>query len=298
MRPLNFASQPFRNERLPAVLFGTASALLVGITVYHALVVRTLLPARTSKLHTEVAALEGELDRLRAESRTLQAPKPPSKENIAEWNVLKDLVDRRTFSWTGLFSRLEKVLPRNVRLVSIAPDVKAGQVVLDIIAVSQPPQAGLGLVGLLEQRPEFEDVIPLTRTEKDGGLGEYNYTMRYLPDAKLEEATEPDMAAAEAAEEPPAPTVAQPAGLQSPPAAAAGSPAKEAAAAAAPPAPAARQQLDPRFAPRPQLDPRFAPVQDVPSEKNPTPDATPVPGKHDSESGSGATPRKPTERDH
>jgi len=101
VRPLNFASQPFRNERLPALLFGMASVLLVGATVYHAVVVRALLPARTSALHREVAALESELDRLRTESRTLQAPSP-DKQAIAEWSVLKDLVDRRIFSWTGL----------------------------------------------------------------------------------------------------------------------------------------------------------------------------------------------------
>ena len=90
MRPLNFASQPFRNERLPMLLFGAASVILVAVTVHHALVLRAVLPARTSKLHQEVAALEGELDRLRAEGRTLTAPKP-DKQAIEEWSVLKDL---------------------------------------------------------------------------------------------------------------------------------------------------------------------------------------------------------------
>ena len=110
MRPLNFASQPFRNERLPVLLFGAASAVLLAATVHHALVVRALLPARTSKLHQEVAGLEGELDRLRAEGRTLTAPKL-DKQAIEEWVVLKDLVDRRTFSWTGLFARSALTLP-------------------------------------------------------------------------------------------------------------------------------------------------------------------------------------------
>jgi hypothetical protein len=180
MRPLNLASQPFRNETLPAVLFGLASVLLLALTVQHAFVVRGLLPARTSKLHTEVAALEAEAERLRTEGRTLKAPAPEARV-VAEWSVLKDLVDRRTFSWTGLFARLEQVLPREVRLVEIVPDVDKGHVSLSISAVARPAQAGLGLVGLLEAREEFEDVYPESVSERDGGAAEFHYTMRYLP---------------------------------------------------------------------------------------------------------------------
>jgi hypothetical protein len=182
VRPLNLASQPFRNETLPAVLFGAASLVLVVLTVQHALMVRSLLPARTSKLHREVASLEAEAERLRAEAGAAKTQNPDSKV-VAEWVVLKDLVDRRTFSWTGLFARLEEVLPREVRLISIAPDVAKGHVTLDITAVARPPQAGLGLVGVLEGRPEFEDVYPMSIAEQQGGTAEFQYTMRYLPGA-------------------------------------------------------------------------------------------------------------------
>lgn len=198
MRPLNFASRPFRNLALPALLFGIAAAIVVAVTIQHALVLRGLMPARTSKVHQEVAGLETELERLRTEGRSLKAP-PPDKGVLAEWSVLKDLVDRRTFSWTGLFARLEGVLPREVRLVSIAPDVERGQVLLEIAAVARPPQAGLGLVGLLEGRGEFEDVYPVSVNEQEGGAAEFHYTMRYIPGVVDEPATVP-AAAAQAAD--------------------------------------------------------------------------------------------------
>ena len=198
MRSLNFASQPFRNQTLPALLFGIASVLLVAVTIHHAFVLRGLMPARTSKLHKEVAGLEAELERLRTEGRSLKAP-PPDGRVLAEWGVLKDLVDRRTFSWTGLFARLERVLPREVRLVSIAPDVEHGEVLLEIAAVARPPQAGLALVGVLEGRGEFEDVYPVSVAEQEGGAAEFHYTMRYLPGVADEPALVP-AAASEAAE--------------------------------------------------------------------------------------------------
>jgi hypothetical protein len=76
---------------------------------------------------------------------------------------------------------LEQVLPREVRLLSIAPEVEHGQVLLEIGAVARPAQAGLGLVGLLERRGEFEDVYPVSVSEQEGGAAEFHYTMRYLP---------------------------------------------------------------------------------------------------------------------
>ena len=256
MRPLNFSSQPFRNEALPAVLFGTASVLLVAVTVYHTFVVRNLLPARTSKVHKEVAALEGEVERLRTEARGLRAP-TPDKGVLAEWNVLKDLVDRRTFSWTGLFARLEQVLPREVRLVSIAPDVKQGQVGLEIVAVARPPQAGLSLVGVLEGRGEFEDVYPVSVAEQDGGTAEFHYTMRYLPGVASEPVVTP--AAATEEEEPDEDTAAAPAPGPSPSAAAPATPAAGPSPVAPPPVPARGLRVLPR---KPQPDPG---EDDVPS---------------------------------
>ena len=290
MRPLNFASQPFRNERLPALLFGTASVVLLAVTVHHALVLRALLPARTSKLHREVAALEGELDRLRAEGRTLTAPKP-DKQAIEEWVVLKDLVDRRTFSWTGLFARLEKVLPREVRLVSIAPDVKQGQVVLDIMAVAQPASAGLGLVGLLEQRPEFEDVYPVNLNEGTGGGAEFSYKMRYLPGATPDDA----LASAEAAPaEAEAPTASA-----GPPPPAAGKERPFAALSAAPPAPVDRPAVPPVTTPPPAAPApsRRAPpaaLEQTPGQDSPPAEDTPDSGSSDAR----VLSRKPQERDH
>ena len=57
MRPANLARQPFRNERLPNLLFALAVLAVVVITVRHAFVVRALLPGRTSALHDEVMRL-------------------------------------------------------------------------------------------------------------------------------------------------------------------------------------------------------------------------------------------------
>jgi Tfp pilus assembly protein PilN len=175
VRPLNLASQPFRNETLPALLLVMGAVALLVLTLEHALVIRRVLPGQTSASHREVAALEDESARLRAEARTLRGPRPDAG-SVARWSALKELVDRRAFSWTGL---LEDVLPPGVRLESITPKVTKDGVKLDLEAVARSYEQGLELIRLLEDRPEFEEVYPLSRGEEEET--HFRYTMRYLP---------------------------------------------------------------------------------------------------------------------
>jgi Tfp pilus assembly protein PilN len=175
MKALNLAQHPFRNERLAATAFAAAAAVLIGVTVWHAVVIRNLMPARTSERHREVAALEAELTKLRDEARTRKTETPPASI-LAQWNLVKDLVDRRAFSWTGLFARLEQVIPDGVRLTSISPSVRKGQVDLDVEAAVRSREAGWEFVRVLEAGGDFYNVYP--RSESGN---EFRYVIRYRP---------------------------------------------------------------------------------------------------------------------
>ena len=176
MRPANLARLPFRNERLPNLLFTAAAVAMTALTVRHAFLVRALLPGRTSALHDEVTRLEAEATRLRAEQASLRGIAPDPK-SLARWLVVKELVDRRAFSWTTLFARLEERLPDGARLVSIAPTVQHGDILLDVQAVVRSPEVGWQFIRTLEEGGDFDDVFPLT----EGQGGEFHYKMRYLP---------------------------------------------------------------------------------------------------------------------
>jgi Tfp pilus assembly protein PilN len=176
MRPANLARRPFRNERLPNLLFALAVLAVVVITVRHAFVVRALLPGRTSALHDEVMRLEEEAAQLRSEQASLRGVAPEPKA-LARWLVVKDLVDRRAFSWTNLFARLEERIPDGARLVSIAPRVNRGEILLDVQAVVRSPEVGWQFMRTLEEGGDFDDVFPLS----EGAAGEFHYTMRYRP---------------------------------------------------------------------------------------------------------------------
>jgi len=176
VRPLNLASVPFRNERLPVLALAVTAFAVMVLTVQHALIVRDLLPARTSGARREAAALDAESARLRAEARSPRAPRP-EPAGLAEWGLIKDLVDRRAFSWTQLFAQLEAVLPDGVHLMSIAPRVRKGEVLIDVAAVVRTPEDAREFVRRLEGRQEFDDVYLL----EEGERGEVRFTMKYRP---------------------------------------------------------------------------------------------------------------------
>jgi Tfp pilus assembly protein PilN len=178
VKALNLAQRPFRNERLAATAFAIACAILVGLTVWHAVVIRNLLPARTTERHQEVAALEAERRKLSEEAGTLKTETPPAA-TLAQWNLVKDLVDRRAFSWTGLFARLEQVIPEGVRLTSVSPTVRKGQVELDVDAAVRSREAGWEFVRVLEDGGDFYHVYP-----KSENGNEFRYGIRYRPQPK------------------------------------------------------------------------------------------------------------------
>lgn len=176
MRPLNLASEPFRNERLPVLALAVAAFAVMALTVQHALILGELLPGRTSGARREAAALDAESARLRAEARSPRAPRP-EPAGLTEWALIKDLVDRRAFSWTLLFAHLEAVLPDGVHLVSIAPSVRKGEVLIQVAAVARTPEDAREFVRRLEGRQEFDDVYLL----EEGDRGEVSFTMKYRP---------------------------------------------------------------------------------------------------------------------
>lgn len=176
MRPLNLASQPFHNERLPVLALAAAGLAVLALTVQHALLLRELLPGRTSAARQEVAALEAKSVVLRSEARAPRVARPEAAK-VTEWGLIKDLVDRRAFSWTLLFAQLESVLPEGVHLVTIAPNPRKGELLLDLAAVARSPEDAREFVRRLEGREEFDDVY----LREEGERGEVRFTMKYLP---------------------------------------------------------------------------------------------------------------------
>ncbi len=180
--PLNLARRPFRNERLPTVALAAGCVGLALATAWHVVVARDLAPGRARDVASEVVAIEKEIEQLRAESAELrQVAAPP--ESLKEWAAVKKLVDRRMFSWTGLFAALEEAMPRGVRLVSVSPTEARGQTELTLVAVGRGNEDALALMASLQEHPEFEGAFLNGWTEGREGF-DITCTVRYAPRAR------------------------------------------------------------------------------------------------------------------
>jgi Tfp pilus assembly protein PilN len=180
-RPLNLARQPFRNERLPTLVLLLGCAVLLGLSVRHAVAARDLLPERTAGVDGELVALEQEVARLRTEAARLRT-RSASEQALREWAVIRDLVDRRAFSWSELLGRLEEVVPAGIRLVSIAPTGTDGEVEVAVTAVGEAVEDGLEFLEALQKGEEFREPFLSSVAEASEGIG-FSYTMIYVPAA-------------------------------------------------------------------------------------------------------------------
>ncbi|HEY2152421.1 MAG TPA: hypothetical protein VGH34_16550 [Vicinamibacterales bacterium] len=134
----NLSTRPFYNERLVRLWLLLVGVLVIAATAFN--VGRVIRYSRSdTQLATAASHDEARAADLRREAARLRATVDPHQVDIAsdQARMANELIDRRTFSWTDLFNKLEATLPDDVRLVSVRPvyDKDRGFIVsLNIVA--------------------------------------------------------------------------------------------------------------------------------------------------------------------
>ncbi|HPC83205.1 MAG TPA: hypothetical protein P5234_07555 [Thermoanaerobaculaceae bacterium] len=186
MQRPNLARDRFENSRpvwtLGAALAVVAAALSV-VSVSELLGARSVeqdqieqvraLRARRDRLAREVAAADRELGAVGW--RKLQA----------ETAAFQEVVARRQLSWSQMLADLERVVPWNVRLVSVTPAAqKEGSLRLTLRGVAVSREAWLGLLAALFADPSFSDPVPASEDSpaSSGGQGyQVSLSVTYWP---------------------------------------------------------------------------------------------------------------------
>lgn len=156
--PINLASEPFRRDRHIVVLSSAACALLaltlivMGSMIYsarnraeHAREMVDRLSRQLQTIAVDQAKLDGTLRR------------PENAEVLERSVLLNTLIARKGISWTRIFADLERVMPHNVRLMTVRlPQInKEGQITLDMIVGAQSPEPVIEFLRKLESSPLF-----------------------------------------------------------------------------------------------------------------------------------------------
>jgi type IV pilus assembly protein PilN len=125
---INLASQPYEDAKR---FYLQWLPLLVGLLALTALVSakswQNFRDSRTvaGQISDEQAKIEA-LDKEKQEARTtLEEPQNSGTHDQAKF--LNELFAKKAFSWTTVLSDLEKLMPAQIQVTSIKPDLKNGQ---------------------------------------------------------------------------------------------------------------------------------------------------------------------------
>ncbi len=154
---INLASEPFRKDRPILVASAVVGLALVGLL---AMLVSLAFFERGEAAQTRMAIgkLEGELRNLSGEQARLGAvlQQPENAVVFGEVLFINSLLYRKGISWTKIFSDLEQVVPHNVRLVSVRPQVNArNQIQLEMVVGAQAQAPVIEMLKRMESSPLF-----------------------------------------------------------------------------------------------------------------------------------------------
>lgn len=169
---INLASEPFRRDR-PMII----GSYVVGLMLLALLIVMLTLAYRereqTRETRELIAKAQTQLQTIAAEQAKLEATmRQPQNAEVLERSVfVNTLLQRKGVSWTRIFEDLEKVIPYNVRVISVRPQLNGpNDLLLDMVVGATQSESVINLLMALEGSPVFgtttvHNTLPPSQTD-------------------------------------------------------------------------------------------------------------------------------------
>ena len=182
---INLASNPFRRDRPFLVATAAAATALVALLAWQVFFI-WVRHGEADQARAAVDQASRQLQASNAEQARLQEilHQPANSEALDYSLFLNGLLRRKAISWTRLFADLERVMPHNVRLVNVRPQVNLdNQILLDMTVGAQTATPVLDLLLRMEGSPLFGQTwtsskVPPSQSEP---LYRYRVNARYAP---------------------------------------------------------------------------------------------------------------------
>lgn len=167
----NLASRPFYNERVVRAGLLLVALLTAAFTLFN--VARIVsLRGRSAELNAQIAEANARFGELRANAQKIrQALNQQDVDAVqAAARQANQLIERRAFSWTGLFNQFEATLPASVRITAVQPQVdKDGRMVLAITAVSRRVEDLDTFIEQMEKSGAFASTLARAESVEEDG---------------------------------------------------------------------------------------------------------------------------------
>ena len=187
---LNLSTRPFPAYRaanaglgiLLVILLVIAAWQAYGFIHYSSLISEIRETERNSRVQSEALG-----HRLADLERELNTPEATAK--LSEVNFLNDIIARKTFSWTEVFSQLEILVPNDVHLMGLSPEISAaGPIVMRMNVRGRTVDSISELISALEQSPAFENVVVSTEQKTDSATRDVDVSLsvNYFPSKEMQ----------------------------------------------------------------------------------------------------------------
>lgn len=183
MIPINLAREPFRRDRPILVASVSAGVLLVFSLAF---LIYIAYNERQSARETsaQLASTNAQLKRIRTEQASLDTQtRRPEYAIVFDRNVMiNQLIKRKSISWTRIFADLGTVLPENVRITAIRPQVNTlDQLSLDMTVEADAAPQVISFIAKLEGSNLFgsTEVSTITPPNQNDPYVHYRLTVNY-----------------------------------------------------------------------------------------------------------------------
>ena len=108
--------------------------------------------------------------------------KPETGEFLDLVDYINRLIQQRTFSWTRLLNDLETLIPSNLQIISIRPQITGNEIGIEIIANGRSSHDYIEFISKLESSGKFYNVNPIYEdiSKSPGLVGRLiNISVRY-----------------------------------------------------------------------------------------------------------------------
>src|SRR5437660_4245828 len=167
---INLSSQPYEDARRflrQWVLILTAASLLTAALVFGAFVRLREWRVEQRRIHdlqAQIAQGNGEV--ARAEAFLNQGENRDTRDKS---QLLNELIARKAFSWTQVFSDLERLMPPRLHVLSIHPELTPqNELELRLVVAGESRERALALLRKMEQSPRFRQPQILQESSGEG----------------------------------------------------------------------------------------------------------------------------------
>jgi type IV pilus assembly protein PilN len=185
---VNLASKPYENAHFFWMRWGTGVALLAILSA--ALLAETVMGFMYARQDVRMAdQIKAEIAKRDQERARAEAflNSPQNRDIRDRSQFLNALIERKAFSWTQVFTDLERIMPARLHVVSIHPELTEDEELqIKLTVAGESRERALDLVRRMEESPRFRQPVinsenAQVNSQTPGDNVEFQISALYVP---------------------------------------------------------------------------------------------------------------------